>query len=172
MRNRLEQTLSGWNGKATEPLKTAYETCCTQPDFVDHLIDLSEHKSSQRGATWLLKYAFQHGEAKLSRAQCARHLASIAAFSHWETRLHFLQYLEHLTIPDEAGAALQAFILDALGAENRFLRAWAYFGLALHAERFPDHEREAIDRLNGAMARETAGSVKVRIRKALERIGP
>ena len=29
-----------------------------------------------------------------------------------------------------------------------------------------------IDRLNEAMARETAGSVKVRIRKALERIGP
>lgn len=61
---------------------------------------------------------------------------------------------------------------DAPEAENRFLRAWAYHGLALHAERFPAHQTAAIDRLNEVMTRETAGSLKVRIRKALERINP
>lgn len=171
MRDRLEQTLSGWNGKATDPLKIAYQTFCTQPDFFDHLIDLSEHQSCERGATWLFKYAFEHDTLKFSNEQSARHLAGISGFSHWETRLHLLQYLEHLTIPDEAETPLLAFILNTLKAENRFLRAWAYFGLALHAGRFPAHKRDAIDRLNAAKSRETAGSVKVRIRKALERIG-
>jgi len=172
MRGKLEQTLSGWNGKATEPLKTAYKAFCSQPDFVDQLIELSEHQSCERGATWLLKHAFEHGSLKLSKEQSARHLSGVSGFSHWETRLHLLQYLEHLTIPDEAEATLQGFVRNALEADNRFLRAWAYFGLALHAERFPAHEPEAIDRLKQAMALETAGSVKVRIRKALERIGP
>ncbi|WP_420334731.1 hypothetical protein [Roseibium sp.] len=172
MRDELEHTLSGWNGKATQPLKTAYETLRTEPDLVDLLIDLSENQSCERGATWLLKYAFDRDPPTFSNAQSAQHLAGISGFSHWETRLHFLQYLERLTIPDDAEAPLLDFILDALAAENRFLRAWAYFGLALHSERFPAHRDQAIDRLNEAMARETAGSVTVRIRKALERIAP
>lgn len=172
MRDRLQQLLSGWDGKTTGPLKSAYETLRRQPDFVDHLIDLSEHPDCERGATWLLKHAFDQGEPELSGERSKRHLAGMSGFGHWETRLHFLQYLEHLTIPDEAEATLQAFILDAVEAENRFLRAWAYYGLALHGERFPAHRREAADRLDKAMTQETAGSVKVRIRKALERINP
>lgn len=172
MRDRLEKLLSGWDGKATGPLKTAYETLRNRPELVDYLIELSEHPNCERGATWLLKHAFEQGEPQLSRERSERHLAGISGFGHWETRLHLLQYLDHLTIPDKAGTTLQAFILEALEAENRFLRAWAYSGLALHAERFPAHMREAIDRLDKAMTQETSGSVKVRIRKALERIKP
>ncbi|MEM8704414.1 MAG: hypothetical protein AAGF82_21545 [Pseudomonadota bacterium] len=172
MRAELEQVLSGWDGKATKPLKTAFTTFRTWPDLVDQLIDLSEHQSCERGATWLLKHAFEHGEPVLSRERSTRHLASLSSFSHWETRLHLLQYLEHLTIPDEAEASLEAFILDALEAENRFLRAWAYYGLALHADRFPDGKQKTIERLEKAMVQETAGSVKVRIRKALARVKP
>nr|WP_319384747.1 hypothetical protein [uncultured Roseibium sp.] len=172
MRDALEQLVCGWDGKSTSALKTAYETFHQQQGFLDHLIDLGDHQSSERGATWLLKHAFTHGEPKLSADRSARHLAALPGLSHWETRLHVLQYLDHLTIPDEAEMLLQAFILDAVEAENRFLRAWAYYALALHAERFPAHQAAAIDRLNEAMTRETAGSVKVRIRKALERITP
>lgn len=170
MRDALEQLVRGWDGKATAALKSAYDRFHHQPGFVDHLIDLSADQSCDRGATWLLKHAFSKGEPELSAEYSARHLAALAHFSHWETRLHLLQYLDHLTIPDEAERALHVFILETLETENRFVRAWAYYALALHAERFPSHRNEALDRLKEAMTSETAASVKVRIRKALERI--
>lgn len=172
MRDDLEQLLCHWDGKATEALKNACEMFRAQPDFMDRLVRLSEHQNCERGATWLLKHAFENGEPRLSENRTARHLAAMPDFNHWETRLHFLQYLDHLTIPDDAEAPLEAFILDALTSENKFLRAWAYYALALHAERFPAHKRKATDRLEKAMVRETASSVKVRIRKALERLNP
>lgn len=172
MRDALEQLVCGWDGKTTSTLKTAYERFHHHPDFVDHLISLSADQRCDRGATWLLKHAFSRGEPKLSGERSARHLAALAHFSHWETRLHLLQYLDHLTIPGEAERLLHGFILESLEAQNRFLRAWGYYALALHAERFPAHQNEALNRLNEAMTRETAGSVKVRIRKALERINP
>lgn len=172
MRDDLEQLLSDWDGKATEALKSACEMFRAQPDFVDRLVGLSARQDTARGATWLLKHLFENGEPRLSESRTARHIAAMSDFSHWETRLHVLQYLDHLTIPHDAEAPLEAFILDALDSENKFLRAWAYYALALHAERFPVHKCQAIDRLNKAMMQETAGSVKVRIRKALERINP
>ncbi|WP_422041169.1 hypothetical protein [Roseibium sp.] len=172
MRDTLEKLVCSWDGKTTSTLKTAYERFHLQPGFVDHLIDLSTDQSCDRGATWLLKHAFSKGEPALSEKRSARHLAALAHFSHWETRLHLLQYFDHLTIPGEAERPLHVFILQSLEAENRFLRAWAYYALALHAERFPLHRNEALDRLKEAMTRETAGSVRVRVLKALERINP
>ncbi|MBG6208981.1 hypothetical protein IWQ49_003650 [Labrenzia sp. EL_126] len=171
MRDQLQQILASWDGKATTPLQEAYEIFRGEPAFLDLLIEFSGSKASQRGATWLLKHHFDRKGSKLTDDQSERHLAGLSCFSDWEAKLHFLQYLEHLKLSEKAEEPLRSLIDPELGSENKFLRAWAHYALAIHANRFPAHKEYAFRKLTTARECETAGAVKVRIRKALEKLG-
>ncbi len=167
---RIEDIIGQWDGKSPKPLEELFEECRANPAFPESLVDLCETSGMQTGATWLLKRHFDSGGPPLSDALEARHLAGLASFHGWEAKLHVLQYLEHLKIPEEARQHLTVFLRDAGTADNRFVRAWAYHGLALLACRFPDERARSRDILERAQAVETAGSIKVRIRKALARL--
>jgi len=169
MQDGLERTLSSWDGKATAPLEQAYETYRNEPHFLEHLVDLCEAPTCQRGATWLLKHHFDR-KGQLSDELAARHLTAIPLFDHWEAKLHFLQCFEHLRISEDAKVPLNRFIESEVTSANKFVRAWACYALAIFALRFPEHKEHALDTLKQAGNRETAGSVKVRIRKALEKL--
>lgn len=170
MRTQLAQILHKWDGKDTAPLTRAYSSFATAPDFTVHLVELCETEACERGATWLLKHHLEKSGDGLAEPLATRHVTFAPRFAHWEARLHFLQYFGHLQIPENVEHPLEQMIDDGLTSENKFLRAWSHYALAVFAQRFPAHRSRAIETLEQAGACETAGSVKVRIRKALEKL--
>ncbi|MES0812585.1 hypothetical protein ABLO27_24040 [Roseibium sp. SCPC15] len=167
----LQSVLVSWDGKLTKPLEDAFAAYRSDPGFLNSLIGLSENESCERASTWLLKHHFDTKGERLSIDQSRKHLAILPHIRHWEAKLHVLQYLEQLELPVEAETTLNDFLTEALASENKLVRAWAYYGLATLACRFPSRKMSALELLTSAQERETAGSIKVRIRKALKKLG-
>ncbi|WP_415714924.1 hypothetical protein [Roseibium sp.] len=170
MRDTLSGILKSWDGKATAPLEEAYADYRDHPGFLVTLTELCQTEEHQRAATWLLKHHFDQKKGPLARNLTELHIKSLPVLAHWETKLHVLQYLEHLTITSDDKVALCAFIDRETSSENKLVRAWAYYGLATLAQRFPEHKTSALEQLHTAQETESAGSIKVRIRKALQKL--
>jgi hypothetical protein len=64
------------------------------------------------------------------------------------------------------------FLLACSREPNKFVRAWAYSGLHQLALDHPAYREQARAVLEAAKRSETAASVKVRLRKALEQDWP
>lgn len=170
MRDALSSILKSWDGKATAPLEEAYADFGNHPGFLITLTEFCQTEELQRAATWLLKHHFDQKQGPLARDLTALHIKSLPVLAHWETKLHVLQYLEHLTLTSDDEVALCAFVDRETSNENKLVRAWAYYGLATLAQRFPEHKTAALERLHAAQETESAGSIKVRIRKALQKL--
>jgi len=166
----LDTELAGLDGKDTTVLEKLYRDKAGDPDFPQSLITACNTQDLQRGATWLLKRHFDNKGAPLSQKQTSAHIGHLAGIEDWQAKLHVLQYLEHLVLPDDTEAPVSDFLNGAIRSEQKFVRAWAYSGLAVLARRFPDRIERTRQRLAEAYARETAASVKVRVRKALEKL--
>ncbi|MES0885019.1 hypothetical protein [Roseibium sp. SCP14] len=166
----LQSVLVAWDGKLTKPLEEVFAVHRADPDFLGSLIDLSENEACERASTWLLKHHFDTKGEPLSFSQTRKHLASLPHVRHWEAKLHILQYLDQLEVPAEAETTISDFITEALTSQNKLVRAWAYYGLATLAYRFPKRKKAALDFLTSAQEKEIAGSIKVRIRKALKKL--
>lgn len=161
----LKAELAAWDGKNTQPLLDLYGNSDPTDLWLGALIQLSSEPDCDRGATWLLKHYLESGAslpAHLTRA----HLGNLAPLSHWEATLHVLQYLDKLRIPDAAKPALLTFVKSSLSSDARLVRAWAYYAFAVLACRFPEIKKEALAVFTDAEQAETAGSIKVRLRKA------
>ncbi|MEM9631913.1 MAG: hypothetical protein AAGA50_11350 [Pseudomonadota bacterium] len=170
MRDSLAKSLKDWDGKATAPLEELFSDYREHPGFLVTLVEFCETEELQRGATWLLKHHHDQKLPPLPEDLTLRHLSALPELLHWEAKLHALQYLDCLIIPDGQRIIACSFVEKETDSENKFVRAWAFYGLATLANRFPDLRDEAWNRLQAAALDETAGSVKVRIRKALEKL--
>jgi hypothetical protein len=84
----------------------------------------------------------------------------------WGSKLHLLQCLPHLAIDERAKPALESFLRDSMGSDNKFVRAWAYNGFHVLALQYPQYRAEA-KRLLGRALKSEAASVKARIRRIL-----
>ncbi|MGZ5564902.1 MAG: hypothetical protein ACXWFY_06910 [Chthoniobacterales bacterium] len=132
--------------------------------LLKHLISLAEcaEPSLQIAATGLLK-RYHLGGAYLPQAAVGRLLDLLAAVEAWESRLHLLQMLAGLEIPQSHAESLcdclQRFVQD----RNKFIRAWAYSGLHRLAELYPEYRAEVAPLLRRASLKEAA-SVRARLR--------
>ena len=88
--------------------------------------------------------------------------------AHWECKLHVLQCLPYLEIPESESASLERFLDACLESDNKFVRAWAYNGFSELSLRFPRY-RERVDGLLARAATSEAASVRARIRNILKR---
>lgn len=167
-RTTLLAGIGAWNGKDTKVLETLFEDQRDAPDVPAELVHLCGDAALQRGATWLLKHHLERADAPLSAALTRRHLAQLAGIEDWQAKLHILQYLDRLDLPEDAEPELSAFVEEALLSARTLVRAWGYSGLAVLARRFPHRRETTRQLLTSAKTSETTGSVKVRIRKALE----
>lgn len=164
----LEAELAAWDGKDTGVLEALFRKKQRDREFLQSLITACNTQGLQRGATWLLKHHLERADAPLSAALTRRHLAQLAGIEDWQAKLHVLQYLDRLDLPEDAEPELLAFVEEALLSARTLVRAWGYSGLAVLARRFPHRRETTRQLLTSAKTSETAGSVKVRIRKALE----
>jgi hypothetical protein len=170
MKDALETAIKSWDGKNTGPLTDIFATHQNDPAFSADLVALCEIEANQRGATWLLKHHFDQKGLPFSEKLTRKHLSNLSQIRHWEAKLHILQYLERLEIPEEMAETTRIFVVSSLQSGNKMERAWAYYGLATLAIRFPNLKAQHLEILESAQRQETAGSIKVRIRKALHKL--
>lgn len=170
MQDTLQKSLTLWDGKDTATLESLFLEFHEGPDFLQGLIALGNDRKFHRGVTWLLKHHFDRKGPALQQDLARSHILQFEAIDDWQARLHVLQYLEHLDLPEDSEKVVSDFVEGSLRSDRTFVRAWAWHGLAVLAERFSLRRDETIKQLTEAQARETAGSVKVRIRRAIAKL--
>ena len=167
MTTALSEEMGSWDGKSAAALQSMYERHRTEEDFVAtilaHIVDVE----LQRAATWLLKQHLETGNS-LTAPACRTILGALSVQEHWESKLHMLQCLPYLEIPEDESADLEGFLEACLESDNKFVRAWAYSGFNELSLRFPRYR----DRVAGMLAQASmseAASVRARIRNILKR---
>ena len=170
----LASIVAEWDGKSVEAITGIYEQHKDMPGFGSHLIACLGNPDSDRGMTWLIKHHLEEewsgGDNGPSPEEVSTMLKVLPRCAHWEAQLHLLQCLDHVDIPGKSARPLAVFLRTAITEETKFVRAWAYHGWYLLAQQHPAYLDEATGLLEAAQNSETAASVKVKIRKALQKL--
>ena len=163
----LSEEIGSWDGKSAAMLQSTYERHCAEEGFVatilGHIVDVE----LQRAATWLLKKYLETGNSVTASA-CRTIFGALSVQEHWESKLHMLQCLPYLEIPEDESAGLERFLEACLESDNKFVRAWAYNGFSELSLRFPRY-RERVDGMLARAVVSEAASVRARIRNILKR---
>lgn len=166
----LETEIAAYDGKHKDVLEAIAARLPPGGGAVRDLTALARRDDAklQAGATWLLKH-FQEKGLAFSAQQSGALLALLGEVSHWEARLHLLQILPALTLPEERKAALYRLLTGSnyLQAPNKFVRAWTYNALAILATRFPELRGKVALLLISAQEDEAA-SVRARLRSVMK----
>jgi len=166
-RAALSEEIVSWDGKSAAALQSTYERHCTEEDFVATVLSHIADVQLQRAATWLLKKHLETGNA-LTAAGCRAIFEALPVQEHWESKLHILQCVPFLDIPEDESAGLERFLEVCLGSDNKFVRAWAYNGFNELSLRFPRY-RERVDDMLARAGKSEAASVRARIRNILKK---
>ncbi len=167
----LRSDIAAWDTKSAKAMTKVYAAHSRRASFVRELVGFMQEEELQTGCTWLLKHHFEQVGADLDAKQTRDFFRYLAGLVPWEARLHALQCLPFLTIPSGSAKKLSDFLEDCVMDEAKFVRAWAYGGFGELAAQHPRSQPEVWRRLEAAMEAETAASVRVQIRRALERGG-
>ena len=168
MGDSLGEALASWDGKDIAAAKRIYANWSEDAAFLDTLIRECSSEHRQVAASWLIKHHHEHHKLALSARQIDTLVGAAEKLKNWVGRLHFLQILEDLPISNRHRNALEDFVEQCLSNEKTLVRAWALYGLAVLGNQYADFKPEALARLTMAKNAETAGSIKVRVRKGLE----
>ncbi|WP_422364940.1 hypothetical protein [Pelagibius sp.] len=170
----LETEIAAYDGRHKDVLEAIAARLPPGGGAVRDLTALARRDDAklQAGATWLLKHFLESGQEQgvtFSAQQSGALLALLGEVSHWEARLHLLQILPALTLPEERKAALYRLLTgsDYLQASNKFVRAWTYNALAILATRFPELRKTVAPLLISAQEDEAA-SVRARLRRVMK----
>ena len=161
----LEEIIS-WDNRSATALRSTYERHGDKGHFLGTILDHIEDVELQRAATWLLKRHLEVGNSLSPRGSRAI-LRALSYLEHWESKLHILQCLPYLEIPEDESIGLEQFLDCCLESDNKFLRAWAYNGFNELALRFPRY-REEVNRMLTRAGDSEAASVRARIRNILK----
>lgn len=166
----LKNDILAWDGKSAAQIEAVYRARCEQRGFIRALIALADDRACHSGLTWLLKHHVEKTGYTPSAGQVRALLALATATTFWQARLHVLQMIDALSFDDGDVDDALRLASDCTEADEIFVRAWAYYGLAALAATYPQHRTAVRARLELAMTRENRASAKVRLRKALDLI--
>lgn len=164
----LEADIAAWDFKSSDDIGRIYRRYSVRPSLGAQLAVLISEHTLERGASWLLKHHLETGWPDITPTDIATIYDLLPDLEHWEARLHFLQCIPHLPIPGSHVKPLEQFLRDAVSDKVKFVRAWGYNGWHQLGIQYPGYRPQVIELLETARASETAPSVKVRVRKALE----
>lgn len=164
----LEAAIAAWDLKSSNDIGRIYRQYSVKPSFGTALTALIGERALERGASWLLKHHLETGWLDITPANVSTIYGSLNDLEHWEARLHLLQCIPHLPIPRSHVKPLERFLRNAISDEVKFVRAWGYNGWHQLGIQHAEYQPQVVEILERAKASETAPSVKVRIRKALE----
>jgi len=170
----LNDTIAAWDGKSVDAITRIYNAHNRTAEFGSELINCLGDPESERGVTWLIKHHLEQGwitqDSGPEPHEIVTMVNALPAFTHWEARLHVLQCLDHLDIPESATAPLATYLETAITDTAKFVRAWAYHGWCVLAEQHPAYLPHAVALLEAAQISESAASVKVKVRRALQKL--
>lgn len=146
-----------------------YDAHCEGMNFAATLAALLSEQDYQRGASWLLKHHIDKGHI-INRDDTQTCYASLDKLTHWDTNLHILQAMHALPIDAGNTEKIYSFLIKNVASKRTLVRAWSYTGFVILAGQHTSYRKEAHALLQQANATETAGSIKVRIRKGLEEL--
>ncbi|MCH9652185.1 MAG: hypothetical protein K0U98_28410 [Deltaproteobacteria bacterium] len=161
----LQTALANWDGKSAGEIRSIHDRHRGEPGYPSLLIALMAVEAFRTGATWLLK-ALLEGGAEISPGEIETIYDQLPELDHWEQKLHLLQCMEYLPIPDAQKRSVRRFLRESLESENKFVRAWAHNGYYHLAKQYPEFQGEA-EGLFAKALRDEAPSVKARIRKVI-----
>ena len=168
MTTTLSEEIASWDGRSVAVLGSIYERHSGEEGFVANILADISDVELQRAATWLLKNYLEEGNS-LSTAGCRAILGSLSVQEHWESKLHVLQCLPYLEIPESDSIDLENFLDACLESDRKFVRAWAYNGFNELALRFPRH-REKVDGMLARAGESESAAVRARIRNIRKRL--
>lgn len=169
----IAETFRSYDGKRVAPFRAVADAVRRAPgSALPQLLALAadDEPALQVGATWVVKYLAERGEAPRGDA-AARVIELLAQPGEPDAILHLLQTLPHAEIPADRRGALGCALKRLIRSRRAFIRAWAYNGLAVLATADPALRREVQTLFDAAEATESA-SVRARIRHARVRLGP
>ena len=168
----LLSELSAFDGKHTEVLEALAARLSPRPALVRDLCALAKQDEAklQSAATWLLKRFHEQGYA-YSEGEIAMLLDLLGSVGPWEAKLHLLQMLPGLAVPEDRKAGLWRLCKgeNFLQSPNKFLRAWSYNALAVLATQHPAYRKDAAALLAAGREGEAA-SVRARIRNIVKEL--
>ncbi|MEL7485139.1 MAG: hypothetical protein AAFN41_12410 [Planctomycetota bacterium] len=167
----LEQDIHEWDGRSADAIARVFETHHCSSDFACRLVHLASDPTLERGATWLLKRGLESGRIRLEADSIEAFYKLFATASDWGAGLHLMQCVPHVPIPKSADASVASLLDRSLTDRRAIVRAWAYWGYHELALVAPRYRNEAESLLLDAAESETAASVRVRVRRALEARG-
>lgn len=167
----LESDIRAWDGKSADDIAKVFDRHVGSARFASRLIALAPDADLERGATWLLKRGLETGAIELGEQQAVAFYALFRAARDWGAGLHLAQSIPHVPMPASAAAGVRALLDRQLTDRRAIVRAWAYWGYHELALAAPRYRAEAESLLLDAAATERAGSVRVRVRKALKARG-
>ncbi len=162
----LLEEIASWDGKSATALQSTYERHGDEEDFVATVLEHIADVEFQRAATWLLKRHLEEGNS-LSPGGSHAILGVLSDQEHWESKLHILQCLPYLDIPEDQSAGVEQCLDSCLESDNKFLRAWAYNGYNELSLRFPRY-REEVNHMLARASESESPSVRARIRNMLK----
>lgn len=158
----------GWDGKSKDDIQQVFQEHFEETEFCKELVALLVEPRAQVGASWLLKHGLENKTLQVASRQVTGVYQKVDKLEHWEAKLHILQCFSYLPVPKSQAERVVTFLRACLDDENKFVRAWAYNGFGEVARTHTQFSKEAQNVLKNGMEVESAASVKVRIRKALE----
>ena len=168
----IRTDLAAFDGKQTDVLEALAAKCTPEPGLISELCTLAQKDEARlpAAATWMLK-RFQEQGHVCSEEETAGLLGLFGSVGPWEAKLHLLQMLPGLVIPEDRAPALWTLVKGEgfLQAPNKFVRAWSYNALAVLATQHPAYRKDAAALLAAAQEDEAA-SVRARIRNTLKDI--
>lgn len=163
----IEQDIAAWDEKSAADIKAIYDAHHAEADFADSIIDLSFTQTFEKGATWLLKAWLESGHT-LTKSQIRKIYGALDQLEHWEARLHVLQCIPFMPIPEVESKNVYTFLRLSLTDQNKFVRAWSYNGLYELSKQYSKYLNETRQYFEMAMCDE-APSVKARIRNIMKK---
>jgi len=162
----IQDEMAAWDGKSAHDIGKIYNGFNKQTGFPGNVIALMAQANCQKAASWLLKHHLEN-DNKISQLETKSIFKLLNTLDHWESKLHVLQSLPFLNIPNAYKTALEQFLRECLTETNKFVRAWAYNGFYELAKQYPEYEEETRLFFDMAM-RDEAPSVRARIRNLLK----
>ncbi|MCH1494830.1 MAG: hypothetical protein L7U72_06345 [Rubripirellula sp.] len=151
-----------------ESLQAVYDSWHEVVGVVRFWIDCVGDSALEGGASWLLKHWVEAG-SEIESTDQHELLNRLDAVTSWQARLHLLQILEHLLIPEEFREVVASFCNESILSSNTFVRAWGYSGMVTLAKQWPCYISRALDAIELGES-EDAASVRARVRRIRQTI--
>ncbi len=160
--------IAAWDYKTMPVIRSVYGNYSKRPNFVEELVHLMGGVKTEVGASWLLKHHLDNDGKGLTPELIDEIYTNINALTHWGARLHVLQCMNRMPIPDSHLETIEEFIRTCVVDENKFVRAWTYAGIHALATQHESYREEAMEMIEEAAQEDTAASVRARCRKLIE----